>query len=148
MAKLIALNAAPEQSVVRFVGTSVKTALTTSDGVPYYVWKLAKPVKVFCSTEALIDPQVVDELYIRETDIESDLWEKDEIGCFAQFVTKDKDGKEVTKEFVADFSTNREICIYQDSTIFQWRNGARKDRTKERRTSLIDKINKGGGKQS
>ena len=146
MATLKALNAAPEQSVIRFVGQSVKTALTSSEGIPYYTWKLAKPVKVYCSTEALIEPKIVDELYIRETDIDSDAWEKDADGFFAVVRSKDKDGKDVVKEFVADFSINREISLYQDSTIFQWRNGARKDRTKERRTSLIDKINKGGGK--
>ncbi len=137
MATLKSLGASYKAQKIRFVGDSMETNKVSSDGIKYFVWQLAEEIKVYCSTEASLEPQVVKELFIRQTDLDADVWEKDEIGFFAVA------DKEKGTEYLADFSINQEICIYQPETIRAWARDDRKSRSEERRSSLLNKLNKG-----
>lgn len=148
MAKLHELNAAPKRSFVRFKEgtTAVETNLTTSDGIKWYVWELAEPVIVACSTEPAIEKQQVDQLHIRETDLDAD-FDKDDKGLYAYWMETPEKGDPVKREFVADFLLGPEIYVYQQVSARAWLKGERKSSREDRRSSLINKINKGGGKK-
>jgi hypothetical protein len=107
-----------------FMGELVMTDILSSEGEPYYVGKLKTPVMVGCSVDKDIERHEVDELYIRESDVQSDKWE----------MVNKKDTSEgyFIPKFVADFSKGQEIEIYQSETIRQWSRGSKKQRGLER----------------
>lgn len=136
MATLKSLGASYKAQKIRFVGDAIETTKVSSDGTKYFVWPLAEEVKVYCSTESQLEPQIVKELFIRQTDLDADVWEKDEQGFYALA------DREKGQEYLADFSVNQEICIYQPETIRAWSRDDRKARSAERRSSLLNKMNK------
>lgn len=113
---------------ILFVGEPVETSVLDRDGNPYWEWKLKVPVIVGCSTDKDIERQEVDKLYIRESALQLDKWEGDP-----------KKGLKIAG-WVADFSVNQEICIYQETTIRQWGRDNRSFRLEDRNKSINQRI--------
>lgn len=114
-------------TAVHFVGQPEPTSFISTSGgkdEPYFLWRLKEPVTVLCSMDGDIQPQEVDELYVRQSLLDHEGWEKDKDGLFIP-------------NFVTDFSLNQKICIYQAETIRAFVKNARKDRKPER-ASLIN----------
>lgn len=127
MAKLTDLGITLAAAVaVRFVGKPEPTSFVSTSGgkdEPYYVWRLNKPVTVLCSLDSDVLPQEVDELYVRQSLLEHEGWEKDNDGYFIP-------------GFVTDFSLNQKICIYQAETIRAFVKDNRAARKGERNSAL------------
>ena len=117
--KLSDLGLVTAKPPVVFVSKLEPSGLLSSTGEMYYKGRLLTPVIVNCSTSKDIEPIETDELYVRESDVLSDLWEQV------------KDGVTIPK-FVTDFSTGQEICLFQSETIRQWTQKNRAGKTKFR----------------
>lgn len=94
-------------TAVRFVGKPEPTSFVSTSGgkdEPYFLWRLKESVTVLCSMDGEVLPQEVDELYVRQSLLETEGWEKDKDGVFIP-------------GFVTDFSLNQKICLYQAETI-------------------------------
>lgn len=112
------------QAEIRFTGEPVVTNILTSDGEPYYEWQLVSPITVRCSTDPNILPEEgVDRLYLRESALSLDIWEKDDKGFFI-------------RGWVVDFSKNQQIHIYQETTISEWRKLQRPNRVAKEREAI------------
>lgn len=124
----------PSPIRVAFVPNSFElTSEVSSENEPYYVGKLVKPVTVRCSVDREVLPMIdVDELYIRESDVQSEDWVMVTEG-------KPEDGAYL-KGYKTDFSKGQEFCLYQATTIAEWTRGNRKSKNISNRMSLNDRI--------
>jgi len=118
--KLSDFGFAEAKAPIVFIGKMIETDIETSEGELYWLGKLKDPVMVGCSVNKDIERHEVDELYVRASDKDSDLW----VGV---------NGKDLSEGYfipnwVADFSTGQEIEIYQSETIRRWAQGNRKER--------------------
>lgn len=112
---------------IAFVGIPEATTIQDRNGKPYFQWSLKQPVLVGCSVNKDVISAEFDHLFVRQDLLESDLWEfmngKD-----------DTDGVHIPG-FVADFSINQEIPIYQDTSISKW---SRADRGVRRASHAVE----------
>jgi hypothetical protein len=117
---------------VVLMGIPEETAHLDSDDQPYFKVGLKDPIKVLCSMDAAIEPEEVDEIYIRKSALDLDGWE---------FVN----GKDATEgyfmpKWVVDFSKGQQIPIYQETTIKKWTKENRSVRADSRRDLINDGI--------
>lgn len=119
-----------------FIGVPELSGVASSDGEPYFECFLKEPVKVRCSTSPTLPVLETDKLYIRESALASDKWEyvdpkKPELGFWME-------------GWVADFSVNQKIPIYQETTILKYvranNNLKRDERNKEVKGSIMGMI--------
>lgn len=95
---------------IRFVGNPIDTEIFSSSGEQYHVWKLKTPVKVYSSMNLRAIPIELDELYLRASSLERDDWEGSvEEGLYIP-------------GWIADFSENMCLGLYQEKTIREWFN--------------------------
>lgn len=116
---------------VVLIGIPEQTAHLDSDDQPYYKVGLKDPITVLCSMDPLIEPEIVDEVYIRKSALDLEGWE---------FVN----GKDATEgytmpKWIVDFSKGQQIPIYQETTIKNWTKANRTVRNDAKR----DNINSG-----
>lgn len=121
-------------TVIRFVGVPEPSGVLSSEGEPYYICQLESPITVRCSTEPSIPPLETDVLYVRESAINSDQW-------------KYVDEKKAEKGFwmdgwVADFSINQKIAIYQATSILAYVKTQRGLKNEKRLGEVRDSIAK------
>lgn len=115
-----------------FVGKPEPSGKMTSDGDEYYTWKLKNPITVRCSVDSAIEPQEVEELYIRKTDLDKDVW-------VTLVEGKPEDGI-IVPNWRADFSKGQEIPIFQETTIAQWTKANRGNRREQARQGINERI--------
>lgn len=134
--KLSELGVAIAVQVIRFIGLPQQTTIESSDGELYYSWKLREPINVRCSTLPEMEPLEVDELFLRESLVQSDKWLKDE-----------KDGSMYIPDYKADFSKGQDIPIYQETTIRAWAKDQRKGDREKGNQGFLAKIEARRGKK-
>lgn len=119
-----------------FIGVPEATGVVSSEGEVYYECFLKEPVKVRCSTSPKMPVFETDKLMIRESALGSDQWQytdpkKPELGFWME-------------NWVADFSVNQKIAIYQETTILKYvriNNGLKRDeRDEEAKSSIMGMI--------
>jgi len=115
-------------AAIRFVGKAEISAITSKDGESYWIWKLKNPIIVGCSTNPAIERDEYSELYLRESALELDSWEGSE-----------KEGFFI-KGWVADFSINHQVPLYQDTSIRKWINDGRTEKGKKQELGINSKI--------
>lgn len=99
-------------SKIVFIGVPEATGVVSSDGETYFECFLKEPVKVRCSTSPNMPVLETDKLMIRESALASDKW---------QYEDEKKPEKGFWMEgWVADFSVNQKIAIYQETTILKY----------------------------
>lgn len=120
-----------------FVGVpEVSAFMSKEKNEPYYKVQLKDAITVRCSTNPQLGTFEVDELYVRESAFASDQW-------------KYADEKNPEKGFwmenwVADFSINQKIPIYQETSILEYVRLSRGLKTEERnneaKKSILDLV--------
>lgn len=130
--KLSALGIIANTVIPAFIGKPELSPLTSSDGEEYFVWKLKEVVKVRCSVDSAIEPFEANELYLRKSLLDSDLWVEIEAG-------KPEEGLTIPG-YKVDFSKSHEVAIFQETTIREWTRTTRGERNDSRRKSINDKI--------
>lgn len=116
------------------VGQPVETNILDSDGKPYYSCKLKNPIVARCSYDKDIDPVEVDEVYMREKDVDDDL-------VVQEFVNgKDDTDGWFIKGFLYDFIKSHEIVVYQDKTVAKWAQEKRSSRKEESNANINKRI--------
>jgi hypothetical protein len=123
------LGVAIAQTNVILVGKPEITTFMTSDDEPYYAAQLKTPITVRCSVDPLVEAFETDEVFIRESALNSEDWtfvdeKKPEEGYFM-------------KDWVVDFSKSQMLPIYQSESIKKWGKG---NRTTQKASNL-EKIN-------
>jgi hypothetical protein len=122
LAQKLKLNVGSAKIV--FVGVPELSGAVSSDGEAYYTCFLKEPIKVRCSTSPSMPVLETDQLHIRESALTSDKW---------QYVDAAKPEKGFWMEgWVADFSVNQKIAIYQETTILKYVRNTRDQRRGER----------------
>lgn len=116
-----------------FVGQPVPSGITSSEGELYYICKLKEPIDVRCTVNPGLPALPVDELYVRESAFNEE-WnyaddKKPELGFW-------KEG------WVADFSVNQRIPIYQATTILAYTRTQRGLKKEDRNKALTADIQK------
>lgn len=123
-------------------GNFTATGLLTAEGTEYLVGKLKAPIMVRCSTMKDLPAQEFDELYLRPEIANSDAWEPVDKEAFEK-AAKDKTpytGGIRIPGYLADFSKNQEIPVYQAETIAQWAKGKRKADGEGRNNDILERI--------
>ena len=130
--KLAELGFITAKPPVVFVGKFEPTGILSSNDEEYFKGTLKQPVIVHCSVDKEIEPIETDELFIRESDVNSDLWE-------AADGTDPNNGITIPG-FKTDFSKGQEICIFQETTIAKWTKENRTERGKKRTSGINESI--------
>lgn len=138
--KLSDLGILATQPAIAFVGKPEPTGKTTSEGDEYFAWKLKTPIIVRCSVDPAIEAVEVEELYIRQSDLEKDIWTEIVAG-------KPKEGLTVPG-WRADFSKSHEVAIYQETTIAQWARENRGAKRQQLRSGINERIKARQAKKS
>jgi hypothetical protein len=130
LAELLKLDVAPEQII--FVGVPELTAVVSSKGEPYYKAMLKTPISVRCTTDPKLPALPTDHLYIRQSALTSTDWKytdpkKPELGFWM-------DG------WMADFSVNQRVAIYQDKSIREYIKGERENKKTQRHNDLATEL--------
>lgn len=115
-----------------FTGVPVLSGFVTSKGEPYYELTTKDAVMVRCSTHPALGTFETNKLFVRESDLNSDQWryedaKKPELGFWME-------------NWVADFSVNQKIPLYQATSIRQYIKGERGVRREEREAAAKEGI--------
>lgn len=95
---------------VRFIDTPIETDIFSASNEQYFVWKLKTPIEVSSSMKPFSSPVKVDELYLRQSALDRDDWEGNEVDGF------------YIPNWIADFSENMAVALYQEKSIRDWFN--------------------------
>lgn len=132
LAELLKLDVAPETIV--FVGMPELSGIASSKGEPYYKVMLKDPITVRCTTDPKLPALPTDFLYIRQSALVSTDWKysdpkKPELGFWME-------------GWVADFSVNQRIPIYQATSIREYIKLERETKKGERHTNIAAELDK------
>lgn len=115
------------------VGVPEETSEVDSNGEIYYRVSLKEPVTVRCSTDPKLPAFPAEEVYIRASALTSDKW---------QF-SDDKKPKEGfwIDGWKLDWSVNKRIVVYQETSILEYMKGKRSVVREEKQASNRQFIN-------
>lgn len=132
--QLLGVKIGHEDAILK--GAPVLSAIPDSEGNLYYIGTLLKPMEARCSVDPDLEAVEVDEVYIREGDVNSDKW---------AFVDEQDPSKGVyLPGYILDFSISHGVVLLQSESIRSWLKGNRsvkQEKKKDSTRQLIREMN-------